>query len=259
MTRRTRGKSLAQIVKELNVYLCWRRRKGSPAAPLTLLPLICPSARNKDPTTETERYLEGAQSQMLVRILIGVVNEAWNLVSTRFVRNQIGQQYTQLLDAGGQTSLSRLKRQFGSSNLLPKIRNTYSFHHPDSDIVEAAFDSAFNDPAFDGDWNYYFSQHGFNTSFFLADLVIAHGIFIETKESDFNASQYKLMREVTGAANDLQEFAKSYTKVIWLKYFGPEILCDKVFDFEAPSIDSVSIPFLVELVEMPELGAEIGI
>jgi hypothetical protein len=86
---------------------------------------------DKDPATETERYLEGAQSQMLVRILIGVVNEAWNLVSTRFVRNQIGQQYMRLLDAGGQTSLSRLKRQFGSSNLLPKIRNTYSFHHPD--------------------------------------------------------------------------------------------------------------------------------
>lgn len=113
------------------------------------------------------------------------------------------------------------------------------------------------DTGLDDGWCFYFSQHG-NTMFFLSDVIIIQGIFRAAGIQDFAEGQHKLIKEVTDAANGLLEFAKSFTKAVWLKHFGNEILCDNVFDVvNAPVIDDVAIPFFVTLPEAPPLGPDI--
>lgn len=210
--------------------------------------------------TEPERHASGAQSAMLVRMLVGAVNEAWLLVERRFISNPIGKVYLPALDAGGQNALTTLKRQFGDSNLLATIRNNFAFHHPKSDEVEDAFRTAADDPGLDEAWCFYFSQHGYNTMFLLSDLIIVQGIFRAAGIQDFAEGQQRLIKELTDAANNLLEFAKSFTKAVWLKHVGDEIICDKVFDVaNAPIVDDVTLPFFVTLPEAPPLGPEIGI
>lgn len=215
---------------------------------------------NTQPVGEPDQYATGVQSEMLVRMLVGAVNEAWRLVESRFISNPIGKQYSSLLDAGGQQALLALKRQFGSSNLLATIRNNYAFHHPKSDEVEEAFQMVAGDQGLNDGWCFYFSQHGYNTMFFLSDVIIIQGIFRAAGIQDFAEGQRKLIKEVTDAANNLLEFAKAFTKAIWVRHFGSEIICDKVFDVtNAPIIDEVSIPFFVTLPETPPLSQDIGI
>src|ERR1700686_38574 len=55
-----------------------------------------------------EEKLCAAQTQMLARLVIGVLNEAWELISKRFLGSPIGKDYRSRLDAGGQVALGAL-------------------------------------------------------------------------------------------------------------------------------------------------------
>jgi hypothetical protein len=202
----------------------------------------------KEPTELVEQQMTGVQTQMLLRLMIGVVNEAWQVITTRFNQNPISVVYRPLLDDGGQKALTALNQQFGSSNLLNRIRTHYAFHHPESDDVETAFQSAINNSDLDSDWNFYFAQHGFNSMFFISDIVIIHGIFKELGETDWAAGQEKIMAQVVSAADNINEFAKAYIKAVWLKHFGQEMLSDRVIEIhDAPKGEEVVLPFFIEM------------
>jgi hypothetical protein len=149
---------------------------GYAANQLSMLQKLLTFATNRTPDAEVEQHATGTQTQMLVRLTVGALNEAWELVSTRFIRNPMAKDYVGRLDPAGQQAFAELKRQFGGSNLLNAVRNNYAFHYPRSDEAEDAFEAAFSDKGLDGCWNFYFSQHGFNSLFFLSDLIFVHGI-----------------------------------------------------------------------------------
>jgi hypothetical protein len=155
-----------------------------------------------------------------VRLTVGALNEAWELVSTRFIQNPMAKDYVGRLDPAGQQAFAELKRQFGGSNLLNAVRNNYAFHYPRSDEAEDAFEAAFSDKGLDGCWNFYFSQHGFNSLFFLSDLIFVHGIGRKAGEIDLEETQRNLMGEVSRASTHLIEFAKAFVAAAWIKHFG---------------------------------------
>jgi hypothetical protein len=205
-------------------------------------------AGKRDSQEFLDAHATGIQQQMLLRLMIGALNEAWRVIVTRFNETFLAKEYLPLLDDGGQKALSDLKKQFGSSNLLTRLRTNYAFHHPQSDDVEAAFQTALNDDGMDEQWNLYFAQHGFNSLFYLSEIVISHGIFAVVGETDWREGQERIMAEVISAANNVNEFAKAFTKAVWLKHFGDEMIADKVFEIhDAPPADQVEIPFFVEM------------
>jgi hypothetical protein len=53
-----------------------------------------------------------------------------------------------------------------------------------------------------------FLHHGFNSLFFLSDLIFVHGIAKKAHEADLEVAQRKLMGEVSGAASNLIEFER---------------------------------------------------
>jgi hypothetical protein len=203
---------------------------------------------NKEPTELVQHQVTGVQTQMILRLTIGVLNEAWQVIATRFNQKSLNVEYRPLLDEKGQKALLELKQQFGSSNLLNRIRTHYAFHHPESDDVERAFDAAINNSGLDDDWNFYLPQHGFNSMFLISDIVIVHGIFEELGENDWEAGQQKIMDEVTKAADNINEFAKAFTAAVWRKHFGQEMVSDKVVEIhDAPNVEEVVLPFFVAI------------
>jgi uncharacterized Zn finger protein len=106
----------------------WQRTNGSccllvgyVSNQLSMLQKLLTFATNR-PAKEVEQHGTGAQTQMLVRLTVGALNEAWELVRTRFIETTMAKDYLNLLDASGQEAFATLKRQFGESNLLSKIR-----------------------------------------------------------------------------------------------------------------------------------------
>jgi len=203
---------------------------------------------NKTPD-DVEQFLSGAQSQMLARFAIGALHEAWELIRKGLLNNRIGSEYTEALDSGGRTALDQLKKLFGGSNILSKLRNDFVFHHPyDIPKMDAAFEAAANDAAWDNDWNWYFSKSNLNSFYFLSDFVVMHGIARSVGETDLITAQKKIMAEVKTASQAMTELIKSLTALFWRKHFGSEMtgeLC-AIIDTAPKDID-VWIPFFIEI------------
>lgn len=147
------------------------------------------SANNNSPN-ELEKNLSGVQTQMFIRLLIGVASEGWRLVGSRFLSSKLGKVYLPKIDERGQLAIQNLKKQFGSS-VLAKIRNNYSFHFPENKELEAAFRDTFTNSEIDHEWNFYFAQSGYNSLFYLSDVVMVQGIVNQTGLTDFAEAQKK--------------------------------------------------------------------
>lgn len=179
------------------------------------------------------QYPQSIQTQMILRLMIGLLYEAWDLVVTRFNKNAFNVEYRNLLDEGGLTALAELNRQFGNSNLLAKIRNAFASHHPSSAAVESAFEAALINKDFaDEDLALFFSQSGLNSLFFVSDVVVLHGIMGVTGETDWDTGQAKMATGVKSATHNIVEFAKSFTVAVWRKHFGEEMTSDKITEIQ---------------------------
>jgi hypothetical protein len=163
-------------------------------------------ATNDTPEDPVEQRVSGAQTQIFVRLTIGVIWEPWALIEGRFLGGKVGKEYVPLLDGPAREALDRLKKRFGTSNMLAVIRNNYAFHHPSMEQMEAAFQqAASNKDGEDADWGIYFNRALLNTFFFVSDYVLVHGMANILKESDVNAAHQKLLGDLAPIANDLPE------------------------------------------------------
>lgn len=149
-------------------------------------------------------------------------------------------------------ALESLKKNFGGTSVINKIRSNYVFHHPYAADVDAAFGLAADDPAWDNQWNWFFSHSYFNSFYFMSDFVILHGIMNAIGEKDLVSAQKKLMREVRQVSDDMTQFIMALTAAFWVKHFGSELtgeVCAEISD--APGFFDVWIPFFVEISGTP--------
>jgi hypothetical protein len=203
---------------------------------------------NGDESDPVKQRLEGAQTQVLVRLTIGAMWEAWRLVEDRFLKRPLGREFLPLLDPQAADALDRLKKRFGKGSGLSTIRNNYAFHHPGIDDIDAAFEKAAAESDGDkADWTVYFNGGLLNTFFFVSDFVFMRGMSDALSEPDVNEAHRKLLGEMAPVANDLSEFDLGFAAAVFKRHVGAELtmkIVAKVGD--APDIDGIRYPFFVE-------------
>ncbi|HEY0219085.1 MAG TPA: hypothetical protein VGC26_04860, partial [Afipia sp.] len=87
---------------------------GSVANQLLMMEkLLTFSVRHGEPANVVEQYANGIQTQMILRLMMGQLHEAREVIVTRFNKNPFNVEYRKLLDEGGLTALAELDRQFG--------------------------------------------------------------------------------------------------------------------------------------------------
>jgi hypothetical protein len=201
------------------------------------------------PTNDNEIELLGslAQSQMLLRLLVGVLSESWRVVTTRYLQSKlVREEYSELLDDSGKQALESLKKQFGKGSLITKIRNNYSFHFPDNADVETAFEAAVRVPTSESNWMAYFSDYNANTLFQFSEFVLNHGVMQQIGVEDEIESHTLLIKELTPTANDLVIFAKSFTAAVWKRHFQVGGTPPSAQNIQATSPDTILLPFVVD-------------
>jgi hypothetical protein len=201
------------------------------------------------PVNEGEIELLGsfAQSQMLLRLLTGVLSESWRVITTRYLQSKVVQgEYSALLKEPGPQALDNLKKQFGKNGLITKIRNNYSFHFPDNSEVEAAFKGAVAAESAEINWAAYVSNYGANTLFQFSELVFNRGVMQQIGADDELESHRLLMAELGRAANDLVTFANAFAGAVWARRFGEHGVELSAEDVEATSPDTIFLPFIVD-------------
>ncbi|HEY1615020.1 MAG TPA: hypothetical protein VGF97_15145 [Rhizomicrobium sp.] len=219
---------------------------GYAANQITLFQKLLILSTNNNPENSEEQVLAAAQSQMLARLAIGILNEAYEVIHKRFLGRLIGKEYVDRLDAGGRAALERLKERFGKSNLLTKLRTNFAFHHPSDGDVEAGFQATLKVDDLNAYWNWYMANSPINFFYLASDLVILGGMMKTAKQDTLIAAQEVIMAEVRGANDDLLEFISAFVVALWRKHFGQEFesaICADITT--APNLMTTVIPFFL--------------
>jgi hypothetical protein len=204
---------------------------------------------NRDPPDPVDARVSAAQSQVLVRLMIGVLWEAWRAVETYFLKSRLGREYRPLLDADASLALQALQKYFGKQNEIAVLRNSFAFHHPKPHEIEAGFQNAANSgDVTEDEWAIYFTQGLLNCCFFMSDMAIAHGMAEALGENDVLQAHQRLLPKLRPIANQLSEFTFGFAAAVFKKYAGHQLSAVVVAKFEnPPSMDDVTLPFFVEL------------
>jgi hypothetical protein len=205
-------------------------------------------ALNRDPVDPVDERVTAAQTQILVRLTVGVLWEGWRLIETRLLGSKLGAEFVPLLDPPSKAALDSLKKRFGSSGMLAAVRNSFAFHTPRTDEMEAAFQLALNEEKLEDVWSIYVSKGLLNCFFFASDVVISHGISKAVGESDLMSSHKKLLNALGPISNELSELSFGVVTAIFRKYFGDEMVMTVVAKIDdAPNISDLRLPFFVNM------------
>lgn len=208
----------------------------------TLIRLLTFSV-NHHSDSELENLLSAGQSQTILRYLLGTTAETWQMLKRSGHQNIIGQDYIKTMPAEAVASYAQLRKLFGKSNLLHRIRNRLAFHYPDADSVEKAFQSVPENE----DWAWYAAPTYHNSFYLASDYIISSGIIAETGEADVAKAFERVMSEVAVASNELTGFLSHLMGAIVSRHLGASILSPKAGSgtiiAHAPGLRSFSIPF----------------
>jgi hypothetical protein len=204
---------------------------------------------NREPPDPVDARVSAAQSQILVRLMIGILWEAWRAVQKHFLKDKLGKEYEPLLDPEAKRALEGLKKFFGKKNEIELLRNRFSFHHPNIAEMEAGFRNAANSKEVaDDEWAIYLSHGLMNCFFFMSDMVIAHGMTEALGHTDINEAHRILLPKLGPVANQLSDFTYGFAAVIFRKYVGDEMPLTIVSKLEdAPHVDEMRLPFFMEM------------
>ncbi len=210
---------------------------------LTVLRKLLIFSLNYESDSKIENTLSAGQSQTILRFLFGALAEAWEMVRRPINQKLIGKDYVGLIEADGMAAYDELKRHFGESSLLHKLRNTIAYHHPSAEELDAAFE----DVPEDEDWAWYPSDT-INNSFYLAsDMVISAGILRATGETDTAKAFGKVMDEVVPVSNVMTDFFLFLMRAIVTRHLGENVLSPLIGSgtriTAAPNLYKVAIPF----------------
>lgn len=205
-------------------------------------------ALNRDPVDSVDERVSAAQTQILVRLTVGVLWEGWRLVETRLLGAKLGAEFVPKLDAPAKAALDNLKKKFGASGMLAAVRNSFAFHAPRTQEMEAAFQEALREETSEDVWSIYMSSGLLNCFFHASDLVIAHGISKAVGERDLLASHAKLLNALGPISNELSELIFGFMAAIFRKHVGEEMDATVVAKFDGvPNISELRLPFFVEM------------
>lgn len=228
--------------EERNLFLLL----GYAANQITLFRKLLIFSTNDHPEDTDQSTIAGAQTQMILRILVGVIAEGYELTRRLFLKQKIAKEYVPLLTEEDRAALERLSRYFGSQNLLHKLRNNYAFHHPYDVDLDGLFASAIADKSLDGYWNWYIAHSPINVFYLMSDFVITHGMMQETGEKQPEAALRRIMTDIGRVGDDLIELIGGVVGVVWKKHFGAEIEAQVCADIAgARDLEAVIIPVFV--------------
>jgi hypothetical protein len=245
----TKGHLLKMTQAERGAFLLF----GYTSNQANVLWKVIIASLNREPPDPVDARVSAAQTQVLVRLMIGVLWEAWRAVETYFLKSPLGREYRPLLDAHAAEALDGLQKYFGKQNEIAILRNSFAFHHPKPSEIEAGFQNAANSTEVtDDEWAIYFTHGLLNCCFFMSDMAIAHGMAEALNEKDVLKAHKRLLPKLGPIANQLSEFTFGFAAAVFKKHVGQEISAAVVAKFEnPPNMDDVRLPFFLDLKPKP--------
>lgn len=197
---------------------------------------------NFESENKVEQVTSSNQTQVILRLLVGLIYEAWiKLVNDRFLnRSNITLQLTDK----GKAAVADLRAHFSASGLLGKIRNSFAFHYPDDQYMNQAFKLASEDETLEEEWNWYLSGARTNTSYFVSEMVFLHAVMKAAGVPSLEEAQRKLMEETMKVHGLLCNLFDDIGNRFLEKYFPNPLNGFPVAAIaDAPGLSEFALPF----------------
>jgi len=194
-------------------------------------------------TRGVERYAMVTQSMIVARVFIGKIFEAWRMIERDFFGSRLSKGLEPALSEDGKQALSMLKVHFGQSNLISKIRNTYSFHYA-SDNIESALKSLPGDKSLEA----FLGENYSNTLHYFCEEIVSSGMLTVSGETDPQRAMDRIIGELVEVSGHFIDFTGHTMAAIFERHFGQSLADFETEELEvaAPSsLDSFKIPFFI--------------
>lgn len=203
---------------------------------------------NYNSSDDIENTLSAAQSLMILRTVAGVLHETWSgVINKHFLGSPEGRTYVDAMDDQGKQALDKLKKLFSKSGLLAGIRNDFAFHYPKDTDIEAACQLAAADPATDADWHWYYAKSGWNSFYFLSEIIVMHGVLQSAGCSNFADAQQPLQTDMRTANNEMVTLLQCLIAAMWSKNVANEFEATVVTKLHnAPNLFEFALPYFFD-------------
>jgi hypothetical protein len=158
---------LSQLPSDTRTLLLLLGHASNEIIVLQKLVMLVPKGRTE---SHLVNIVDAGQAFILMRLLCGKLSEAWELIVKRVLQNKfVSQRYLGAMSADGQEALQSLKKHFGQSSPLTKIRSQLAFHYADkTGLIEQNFNALPSEHP----WDFYLSDTHANSFYYASELVI---------------------------------------------------------------------------------------
>lgn len=191
--------------------------------------------------SEIENKLSAAQTHVLLRALFGTLHEAWKWQTRKDMGSLIAG-YLPKLPVDSQTAHKTLSKRLGKRGTMATLRNGYSFHSPTTATLNNTF-AAMPD---DEDWSWYVTDEHSSTLMLSCETVLGYGVAGEGKGADPNDGFGKILSEVMGVANAMNEFMTGLMTVALCSNLPGKPRQSAVMIEHAPQLQDAALPFYIE-------------
>jgi len=199
-----------------------------------------------DLSSEVDHMVKGqlTLSLFFYRTLAGKLNEANELIKKSFLSKKYSKVYVDLFDDKTRETLTSIKKYFGKSNIVNKIRNSHSFHYSAEDFTS-------NLDELPDDLEIYLHKTQGNSLYYASELLATYAMVKSCGESDFSKLFDNIVSELISISKLILSFSYQFMSVFINerhKSLNPngleELDLNGLIDFK-----DVKIPWFVNIIE----------
>jgi hypothetical protein len=184
------------------------------------------------------------QAMVMARLLVGKLNEGWNLLEKAYFARQLGQEYGPMLNEPTKLTLQKLKNYFGKENLINVVRNDFAFHYSPGNL-----DEGFHLPPEDEKWEMYLAESNANSLYYASELVTNYSLLESIHPGKHQKAMEDLISESIRVAGWFTDVSAAFMIAFAEKHLVNEDGEFKMSPLDigkVPKFDEVHIPFFVE-------------
>lgn len=186
---------------------------------------------------------QACQTLMLLRLLVGKLNEANELVRTAYNGTLLSREYHSRLGTEAREAAGEINRYFGRKNLIHRVRNDVAFHYS-----AEAMDGALQQASPDEELEVFAADRLPNTLYVFSEVLVTHSMLGAAGLAGFK----RFMEEVIQVSRWFLRFLDGFVEAFLARH-GRELFDDQGGeDFEIPlteSFENFILPWFTEVVE----------
>lgn len=176
------------------------------------------------------------------RTLAGKLNEANELIRQSFLSKKFSKDYVALSDSETKEVLEQIKKYFGKSNIVNKIRNSHAFHYSSEDFSG-------NCEEVPDELELFLHKTQGNSLYYASELMATYAMMKSCGEDDFSKLFGDIVNELISVSKLILSFSHLFMSMFMVKY-SENISSPTPEELELgelPKFSQVNIPWFIEM------------